>query len=70
MYEVDAFFMARTMGYATATPTEFDEFLVDVGVSLNGPLAALLRNEYQAALIEIREYRQATWLVPQSSLPC
>lgn len=57
----DAFFYVRTLGYACAPQAEFDAYLVELGLAADGPLAALLRCEYEAALAEMRDYQRTSF---------
>jgi hypothetical protein len=71
---VDAFFAAQMLGCRCATLDEFDAFLVELGLDADGPLAALLRLEYQASLAQMKDYQQATFhklmVVCSVAAPC
>lgn len=53
---MDTLFMVRTLGYAGAPLSEFERLMTDSGLSLDGPLVALLRLDYEAARAEIRAH--------------
>lgn len=70
---MDAFLFVRTLGYACAPQAEFDAYLVEL--ALDGPLAALLRGEYEAARAEMREHQHSTFYTTMSArssvaVPC